>query len=231
MPKPGKTIETKVEYVTEDGQRLKKTTITTTTVSETPGGGYKTKTSRQIRSESNLGPDEVEKVTTKFEELTAGDVSDEEHDTANAMNLHDTQKFREDCIDAINKYRKKHSADKLKGCSDLTVQAQEHAVKMLAENKLSTIQQGRLGQSLSMKMPRPSGKDVAKHWYEEGDDYNYSKKEFVKGKGNFTQIIWADCKKIGVGVASNKEGATFTIALFDPPGNVQGQYQENVKSK
>lgn len=51
-------------------------------------------------------------MTTKFQELSAGDVSDEEHDPKNAMSRSDTKEFVDDCIDAINKYRKKHSADK-----------------------------------------------------------------------------------------------------------------------
>lgn len=51
-------------------------------------------------------------MTTKFEELTAGDVSDEEHDPKNAMSPEDTEKFGEECVKEINKYRQKHSADK-----------------------------------------------------------------------------------------------------------------------
>lgn len=46
--------------------------------------------------------------------------------------------------------------------------------------------------------------------------------------GHFSQVIWANSKEMGVGVASNRSGQIFVVACYDPAGNFLGQFKENV---
>ena len=42
-------------------------------------------------------------------------------------------------------------------------------------------------------------------------------------------MIWADSGSFGAGKAIGKSGQQFVVALYEPPGNVRGQYEKNVK--
>ena len=41
-------------------------------------------------------------------------------------------------------------------------------------------------------------------WYNGKDKYDFNNPGFKPGAGNFTQLVWADSKKIGVGAAQAK---------------------------
>ena len=66
-------------------------------------------------------------------------------------------------------------------------------------------------------------------WYEEHDKYNYSNPGFSSTTGHFTQIVWQNSKEMGAGKAVSSSGAQFVVARYQPPGNVRGQFPENVK--
>ena len=65
--------------------------------------------------------------------------------------------------------------------------------------------------------------------YEEIDDYDYNTARSRNGKpvGHFTQLVWRDTKKIGVGIASGRSRLfaeygnveTFIVAKYSPQGN------------
>ena len=47
--------------------------------------------------------------------------------------------------------------------------------------------------------------------------------------GHFTQMIWAQSRHLGVGLAkSPTTGKFFTVMKYDPAGNYTGKYRENV---
>merc|ERR1711971_1264935 len=67
------------------------------------------------------------------------------------------------------------------------------------------------------------------NWYSEIKDYTYGKEPSTGGSeiGHFTQVVWKGSTEVGVGVA--QEGSTVVVvANYSPPGNVRGQYAENV---
>lgn len=43
-------------------------------------------------------------------------------------------------------------------------------------------------------------------------------------------MIWAESTALGAGKAIGKNGQQFVVALYEPPGNVRGQYDKNVKA-
>ena len=74
-----------------------------------------------------------------------------------------------------------------------------------------------------------TGKKVTDMWYEEHDKYSYNNPGFTKATGHFTQIVWQNSKEMGAGKAVSSTGAQFVVARYQPPGNVRGQFPENVK--
>ena len=62
-------------------------------------------------------------------------------------------------------------------------------------------------------------------WYNEEHNYNYANPSF--NAGHFSQIVWANTKYIGAGIASTNT-RSIIVMMFDPPGNVGNQYKINV---
>ena len=57
-------------------------------------------------------------------------------------------------------------------------------------------------------------------WYAEEKDYDYKKNKFVSNAGNFTQLVWANTKEMGLGWAKSNTGWTYVCARFNPTGNI-----------
>ena len=51
--------------------------------------------------------------------------------------------------------------------------------------------------------------------------------------GNLTQILWKNTKRVGMGCAGVSLNvsyhAWYVVGIYDPPGNVPGQYAANVR--
>jgi len=47
--------------------------------------------------------------------------------------------------------------------------------------------------------------------------------------GHFTQLVWKDTQKVGAGLAYNGDRTkAYVVAQYAPPGNYEGEYEENV---
>jgi glioma pathogenesis-related protein 2 len=65
-------------------------------------------------------------------------------------------------------------------------------------------------------------------WYGEVSNYNYNNPGFSQNTGHFTALVWASTRRIGVGVAISKTNNVYVVMNFDPPGNIQGNFSQNV---
>lgn len=45
----------------------------------------------------------------------------------------------------------------------------------------------------------------------------------IQGYGGFTQCVWAKTTHVGMAKAKSKEGVTYVVARYMPPGNVKGE--------
>ncbi len=63
-------------------------------------------------------------------------------------------------------------------------------------------------------------------WYSEVSRYDYDE---CKGAGHFTQLVWKGSKELGFGFGKIGDRKYLAgVALYYPPGNLVGAYQENV---
>ena len=69
-------------------------------------------------------------------------------------------------------------------------------------------------------------------WYNEIFLYDYKNHGFSSATGHFTTLIWKASIEYGMGVAVNKDTNEVVITMnTSPPGNIIGQFQENVLPK
>jgi len=69
-------------------------------------------------------------------------------------------------------------------------------------------------------------------WYGEYSAYNFDHPTFSSNTGHFTQMVWKNSAQLGVGVAYSKTKHVFYIvANYNPPGNIQKAFKDNVYDK
>ncbi len=73
------------------------------------------------------------------------------------------------------------------------------------------------------------GKQPTDSWYSEIKYYDFNQGGFSMQTGHFTQLVWKDTKKVGAGLAYNGDRTkAYVVAQYAPPGNYEGEYEENV---
>ena len=73
-----------------------------------------------------------------------------------------------------------------------------------------------------------TGADGTSQWYSEIKDFDFNNKVFDHKTGHFTQVVWKDCKEMGAGGSSTKDGWNFVVARYSPSGNMKGKFEENI---
>ncbi|CAD7077045.1 unnamed protein product [Hermetia illucens] len=136
--------------------------------------------------------------------------------------------FEEECLAEHNRIRAIHGAPPLVLDRNLSDFAEEWAKVLLQKNTMEHREGHNYGENIYMA----SGKDVdgtipVQAWYKEIKDYNFKKALFSPNTGHFTQLVWKNTTKLGVGRArsclsskcsdqENFESAR-AIAFSEPP--------------
>jgi uncharacterized protein YkwD len=68
---------------------------------------------------------------------------------------------------------------------------------------------------------------VVELWYGERAHYDFARGGFSMRTGHFTQLAWRTTTHLGCAVASCPSFDVY-VCNYDPPGNVQGAFRENV---
>merc|ERR1711962_85060 len=72
---------------------------------------------------------------------------------------------------------------------------------------------------------------ATKEWWDEIKDYHYDDLDsnIFKQIGHFTQVVWSDTSKLGLGVSQMKNGDWLVVGRYLTSGNYSGKYNEKVK--
>ena len=65
-------------------------------------------------------------------------------------------------------------------------------------------------------------------WYAEVRGFDFRRGGFSMETGHFTQVVWAATERVGCGVAQCN-GMDVWVCNYDPPGNLEGAYRDNVR--
>lgn len=135
--------------------------------------------------------------------------------------------FAQNMVDAHNKFRTSHGSPPLVLDDRVSGFAQDYANKLASSNTFKH-SGGPYGENLYMaEGMEVAGATAVDDWYAEIKDYNFSKPGFDEKTGHFTQVVWKSSNQIGVGVAC-KGSTTYVVANYNPPGNYDGEFPQNV---
>ena len=132
-------------------------------------------------------------------------------------------------LDAHNRMRAKHCAAPLVWSTKLAAYAQRWASSLRDRGcKFEHSTGNKFGENLAGATSGVlDGAEVTKMWYDEVKLYDFKNGGFSMETGHFTQLVWQDTTQLGC-ATSTCNGMDLWVCQYDPPGNVQTQYQAKV---
>jgi uncharacterized protein YkwD len=131
-------------------------------------------------------------------------------------------------VDAHNRVRAKHCAKPLAWSAKLAQVAQQWANSLRDKGCVFGHSGGSFGENLAAGTSGTlDAEDVVKMWYDEVSQYRFPNGGFSAQTGHFTQVVWRGTARVGCG-RSQCNGMDIWVCEYDPAGNWQGQYSENV---
>ena len=131
-------------------------------------------------------------------------------------------------INAHNRARARHCAAPLTWSAKLAQVAQHWANALRDKGCAFGHSNGSYGENLAAGTSGTlDPESVVKMWYDEVAQYRFPDGGFSMKTGHFTQVVWRGTKQVGCG-ASQCNGMDLWVCEYDPPGNWEGQYRQNV---
>ncbi len=130
---------------------------------------------------------------------------------------------------AHDRHRAEHCAPPLAWSSELAAEAQAWADTLRARGCAFEHSGGEHGENLAAGTSGTlGGEAVSEIWYREGARFDFRRGGFSMNTGHFTQLVWIGTERVGCGV-TQCDGMDVWVCEYDPPGNVECQYRENVR--
>lgn len=133
-------------------------------------------------------------------------------------------------LNAVNALRQEHQANNVTYDDTLAKGAQSWADSLAKSGILFHSNDPTYGENLAQvgavnNLTRVIVESV-KLWASERNNFIYGTKKVTSGL-HFTALVWLNSKRIGLGIAKGTRGS-FVVMRFTPPGNIDGQYIQNV---
>ncbi|MEU4547159.1 CAP family protein [Nonomuraea dietziae] len=146
------------------------------------------------------------------------------------------QEVKDQTLASVNAARAQYGARPLTWNETLYPSADEHARACRFQHSNP---QGAYGENMYAASGSPDTKTAIANafnaWMAEASQYNYNRPGFSASTGHFTQVVWKSTTQITLAVARCAAGtifpsmaSTYVVARFTPPGNLQGQFPQNV---
>ncbi|KAL9935854.1 hypothetical protein V8E36_005431 [Tilletia maclaganii] len=136
---------------------------------------------------------------------------------------------------ASNQYRARHGVAPFTWDASLAASAQAVANTCVFQHS-----QGNYGENLAAGTGNYAYTSGIDAWYNEISQYNFANPGFSSATGHFTQLVWASStivgcarntqcipQQLGLGTGFGSQ-ATFIVCQYRPPGNVIGNFTQNV---
>jgi uncharacterized protein YkwD len=140
-------------------------------------------------------------------------------------------------LEVHNAYRARHHAQPLVWDAQLEAAAADWAARCVFTHSY-TPGQGENLYAISQAIPSmgPTWLLAAQTWYNEISLYSFANAGFSPATGHLTQMLWQGTKMLGCAVQRCYNGlnigygqeSDFVVCRYSPPGNVLGQFSDNV---
>ena len=147
------------------------------------------------------------------------------------IKLIDVEKIRADILKNHNYHRKRHQVDNLERNSQIESIAQDYSEYLASIDQMKHSGNS-YGENLYYCWASNgicvTGEKASQSWYDEVSKYDFNNPGFSSGTGHFTQLVWKGSKQIGCGAACNSKNKCYVTCNYNPAGNYNNQYKENV---
>lgn len=136
--------------------------------------------------------------------------------------------------DYVNAYRAMHNSPPLVWDDTISAFAQEYSLYLVTHNLFQHSNKEGYGENLAYFQGYPNEmmtliKKSIDLWYDEIKLYNFNYPGYSPSTGHFTCLVWKSSTKFGMGYSYNNDTKVVDITMNTaPPGNIIGQFQENV---
>lgn len=131
-------------------------------------------------------------------------------------------------VDAHNRLRARHCAAPLAWSAKLADVAQRWANTLRDRGCMFGHSGGSFGENLAAgTIGTLDPAAVVQMWYDEIAHYRFPDGGFSMKTGHFTQVVWRGSRRVGCGHSQCK-GMDILVCEYDPAGNWEGQYRDNV---
>jgi uncharacterized protein YkwD len=131
-------------------------------------------------------------------------------------------------VEAHNRLRARHCARPLAWSTKLAQVAQQWANTLRDKGCMFGHSDGSYGENLAAGTSGTLDPGaVVGMWYDEVAQYRFPNGGFSMKTGHFTQLVWRATTHVGCG-RSQCKGMDLWVCEYDPAGNWEGQYRDNV---
>lgn len=134
----------------------------------------------------------------------------------------------QELLAAHDRARAEHCAPPLAWSPELATVAEAWAAELASRGCPLQHSQSPYGENLFMATAGSrSPSEVVDVWVSEREGYRFARGGFSMETGHFTQVVWAATERVGCATL-DCDGMDLWVCNYDPPGNVRGEYRENV---
>ena len=131
-------------------------------------------------------------------------------------------------LESHNEARAEHCAPPLEWDQTLAATAAAWGQELAARGCPLAHSESPYGENLYMATAGATAPaEAVRAWVDERQHYRFARGGFSMRTGHFTQVVWAGTTRVGCATRVCN-GMDLWVCNYDPPGNVQGGYADNV---
>ena len=145
-----------------------------------------------------------------------------------------TYSQKSELVDYVNAYRAKHNSPPMEWDETISQFAQEYSLFLVTNSLFQHSNKEGYGENLAYFQGYPNEmmtliKKSIDLWYDEIKLYNFNNPGYSPSTGHFTCLVWKSSTKFGMGYSYNNTTKIVDVTMNTaPPGNIIGQFQDNV---